>query len=446
MIENANKDDLTELYCRADWLKIAQAELHKDDVHKTLFYIDLDRFKFVNDSLGHDAGDIILKNAAQIIQSKVDSQADFVGRIGGDEFVALLTSPHSVAHARDIANSIIQDLCQPVLIDTTEVEIGASIGLAHYPNDSKTLDQLLKYADLAMYRAKHSGRNQMVSFHKLMIEKINYRRQIQAYLRRALKEESLTPVFEPIFDTRKQQLAAVELRVDCSQSKGLLGLEQEELFSIADESQVAIELGQWMFEQSVQFLTDMQGVKGDLEVITSVRPTHFQQNGFVDWLMQTVENAQVAPERLVLQFSDSALNTMRFPVQRRLQELSNQGLLIAVQNFGTGQLSPLKLHDWPIHQVHLSYAFVSEMTVKNSIASMTAALIQMGLMLNKRVVANGVGSLEQQAMLYSHQCYLMQGPLFGENLSAFELETMHIESLNDLGNFDNDYLNELDDY
>ena len=446
MDSSAAIDDLTGLQGRGGWLEKAQSILSSDESHKVIFYIDLDRFKFVNDSLGHDAGDVVLRKAAETLITQVAPELDLVGRMGGDEFVILLTSPLSVARAEDIANNIIHHLSQPISIDTSEVEIGASIGISHYPKDSTSLEELLKFSDLAMYRAKHSGRNQQVTFHELMIKKIKYRREIQTYIRKALKEGTLNPVFQPIIDTRKQQMVSVELRIDCNESDGLYGLEQEELFNIADESQVAVELGEWMFDQSLQFLIEMQEAQEEIEIITPIRPGHFQQKNFVSWLSQRLEEAQVPPEHLVLQFSDQVFNSMRFPVQRRLHALSNLGVLIAVQNFGTGQLSPMKLHDWPISQVHLSYAFVSEMTVKNSIASMTAALIQMGLMLNKQVVACGVSSLEQQAMLYSHQCYLMQGPLFGENLTQSELEKQRFETLNDLNYLDDDYLDDMDEF
>lgn len=199
--QTASIDGLTQLANRSGWLQAAEAALLKDKDHKVMFFIDLDRFKFVNDSLGHDAGDLILKNAAELIQSEVNCEVDLVGRMGGDEFVALLSDSKSVAFAEDIANQIIYNLSQPVLVNDTEVEIGASIGISHFPKDANKLEELIKFADLAMYRAKHSGRNQQVSFHEQMVKKIKYRRDVQMSIRKALKEETLVPMFQPIFAT-----------------------------------------------------------------------------------------------------------------------------------------------------------------------------------------------------------------------------------------------------
>jgi len=425
---NAAIDGLTCLANRSGWLNRADTLLQQDESHKVVFYIDLDRFKFVNDSLGHDAGDFILKNAAKMIQEEIDITHDLAGRLGGDEFVILLTAPESVSKVEEIANNIIQQLSQPVLIETTEVEIGASIGIAHFPKDSQNLTQLLKYADLAMYRAKHSGRNQQVSFHEQMVKKIKYRRDIQMLLRKALKEETLNAVYQPVFDSQKEASVAAELQVDCLSSEGLQSIEQDELFSIADESQVAVQLSEWMFEQGLEFLNTIQETGQELDLIFPVRPSHFHQKTFVSWLTDLLDDYQVPADNVVLQLNDHCLNAQRFPVEKQLQALSRLGVVLAVHNFGTGQLSPLKLHDWPIDQLHLSSLFISEMTAKRSISSMTAALIKMGLMLNKKVIAYGVTTHEQQALLSSFQCYLMQGPLFGEAVDATEFENNRLNS------------------
>lgn len=420
------KDTLTQVASRAAWLDYVGEQLAKDQQHRAVLFIDLDRFKFVNDSLGHDAGDFLLQHVAKLIHSAIDVEFDLAGRMGGDEFVVLLQSPNSVKSFAQIANQIIAKIDEPVLIDSTEVEIGASIGVAHFPNDAQQLDQLMKYADLAMYRAKNSGRNQLVSFNQQMVKQIEFRREIQSCVRRMLREEYLQALVQPIYDCQKQQNIALELKIDTRFDDKLHLMDQADLFALIDESQVAIELSEWMFETGLKWLQALNESGLELSVMFPVRPSHFHQTRFVDWLAEKIDEYEVAPESIVLQLNDQSLNVQRFPVETQLRALASLGVDVAVHNFGTGQLSPMKLHDWPISQLNLSSSYVNSMTSKRSIANLTESLIKMGHMLNKRVVAYGVNSLEQKDLLNSQNCQLMQGPLFGEpiKLDDFELQQL----------------------
>lgn len=444
MATQANTDSLTQVLNREGWLAKAKDSIDHGSEAKAILFIDLDRFKFVNDSLGHKAGDLLLQMVAQLIEAEVDSPTDFVGRIGGDEFVVLLQKEQSVVNVEKIANRIIYSLSQPILLDTTEVEIGASIGISLLPTDSSDLAELLKYADLAMYRAKNSGRNQMVFFHQKMIKKIEYRRRIQTLLRKALREELLELNYLPVFDVQNNSITGAELHVSCSQIPELQSLDQEELFAIADESQVAISLSEWMLARGCEFLQRMQESELVVDIIVPIRPTHFHQNGFIEWLEVLLGQYEQSAENIVLQLNDSSLNAQRFPVEKQLYELQKLGVEVAVQNFGTGHLSPLKLHDWPIGQLNLSPTFTNEMTNKRSIASMAEALVQMGQMLNKKVVASGVTSFDQQEMLMTLNCYLMKGPLFSEPLSESNFERLCIHPMDQDGFFEE--LQKLDEY
>ncbi len=435
-------DGLTGVANRSGWLQAAESVLSKDTEPKIVLYIDLDRFKFVNDSLGHQAGDTVLKQAVSVIQKAVNSQLDIIGRLGGDEFVALLSAPESIEQSERIANQMVSQISKPILIDQTEVEIGASIGVAHFPRDSHNLEQLLKFADLAMYRAKHSGRNQVVSFHQQMIKQIEYRRSVQMQLRKALHEELLEANYLPTYNTQSGEAVSVELTVNCNQLDLLSNIDQAELFSIIDDSQVAILLSEWMFSQGLSFLQKIQEKGLELDLVIPVRPSHFHQNGFVDWLSEEIEDYQVVPENVVIKLNDYCLNVQRFPVEKQLQTLNLLGVEVAVHNYGTGQISPLKLHDWPINQLNLSSVFVQEANSKRSIASMTEALIKMGYMLNKRVVAYGVSSIEQYDFLNSHQCYLMQGPYLAEPMSESDFE---LDQLNVNHELEDSLLSKLDD-
>lgn len=439
------KDSLTQVTNRDSWLNYAASAIDENDNTSIIFFIDLDRFKFVNDSLGHDAGDLLLVNAANIISNATDSSQDLVGRMGGDEFVVLLQAPKSVKAWSQVANQIIDEIGKPVLIGTTEIEIGASIGVSAYPRDADKLETLMKYADLAMYRAKNSGRNQVVSFNEQMVKKIEFRRNVQMALRRLLKEDLLQALYQPVYDSQQQKTVAVELKIDASADAKLELLDQAELFSLIDESQLSVEISEWMFQQGLELLQTLNESGIEINVIFSVRPSHFHHNQFVDWLAELIDEYGIAPENVVLQLNDYTLNAQRFPIEKKLVLINKIGVEVAVHNFGTGHISPLKLHDWPLAQLDLSSSYVHSMTSKKSIANMTEALIKMGHMLNKRVVAYGVTASEQQAFLNSHQCYLMQGPLFGEPMSAEDLE---LEQLGQAREEDNYFraFNEFDEF
>lgn len=442
-------DSLTQMPNRAGWLAAAESAL-VDGSAKAILFMDLDRFKWVNDSLGHDAGDELLRVVSQTIKNQLNSDSeqptdnDIVGRMGGDEFVILLQNKNSIAQLEQLANQLIEKISQPIALASAEVEIGASIGVAHYPQDSHELTDLLKFADLAMYRAKHSGRNQLVVYQPEMIRQIEYRRDIQTALRQALNDGLLTLEYQAIFNCQHAQVVAVEAYLNCDELSNLSALDQAEVFAIADESQVSVQLSKWMLQSGLAYLQELDESLDDLSLVVEVRPTHFHQKGFVDWLAETLEFYEIAPERLILNLNETCLNAQRFPVQKQLQELSKLGVEVAVQSFGVGNLSPLRLHDWPVDRLHLSSLFVAEITNKRSMEAMAVALIQMGHTLNKKVVAYGVKTAEQQAMLMSQQCFLMQGPFLGETLSAQEMESLLMgDSHHD--NHNDNYLDEFSD-
>jgi len=431
-------DSLTQMPNRAGWLAMAEEALEKNSANKAVLFIDLDRFKWVNDSLGHDAGDELLQLVSESIKSVLQEPSvnlnnsvsiNIPGRMGGDEFVALLQGVESVVQVEEVANRIVDVISQPISLKEAEVEIGASIGVASYPQDSKNLNDLLKYADLAMYRAKHSGRNQVVFYQPEMIRQIEFRRDKQFAIRKALKEGSLSLDFQPIHDYKQQEIIAIEAILNLENSPSLSALDYAEVFSIADESQVAIQLSEWMIEEGLEFIQRLDKSELNISLVTPVRPSHFHQKTFADWLAERLESYELTPENLVLSLNDTCLNVQRFPVEKQLKALSKLGVEVAVQSFGSGNLSPLRLHDWPIDRLHLSSMFVTEITQKRSMESMAIALIQMGLTLNKQVIAYGVRTPEQQAFLSSHQCNLMQGPYFGEPLTAAEMELLLINDM-----------------
>ncbi len=439
-------DALTQLFNRAGWLSEVEESLavkeSASDVRAALF-IDLDRFKWVNDSLGHGAGDLLLQKVARLIESCVNLEgvrSDKVGRFGGDEFVVWVQHPDSLACLDEVANRIVRSLSQPICLmdaccdENTEVEIGASIGVARYPQDAQEIEGLLKLADLAMYRAKHSGRNQVVFYRPEMIQQIEKRRQIQIRLRKALRQQRLALEYLPLFDTKNQTVVAIEAKLSTDAYPELEGVEIDQLLSIADESQVGVALGEWMIQETICFSGQL--LQEDLEVSCAieVRPNLFQQKEFVNWLAELLETHNVPPESLIILLSDGCLNSQRFSTLSQLTLLSKLGVEIAVRSFGSGSWPLLRLYDWPIDRLGLNPRFVQEMTNNRKMSAMTGSLIEMGLALNKKVIARGITSAEQVAFLNSYGCFLMEGPYLKEALSKEEMEAYLLQGLlmNDL--------------
>jgi len=436
-------DALTQLLNRAGWqARVQEAFSTAENLNsaevKAVLFIDLDRFKWVNDSLGHDAGDLLLQKVARFIESCLQQEglkADIAGRFGGDEFVVLLQHPKSLANVADVANTIVKRLSQPICLtegccdESSEVEIGASIGVAYSPSDSGDIETLLKFADLAMYRAKHSGRNQVVFYQPEMMRQIERRRHVQGQLRKALKQQRLVLDYMPVFDTQNQDVVAIEAKLNFSECTELMNLDEAQLLSIAEESQVGIVLGEWMVKKAIGFCGQLLQEGVEIACAIEVRPCHFQQKEFVNWLAEQLEHSAVPPELIVLSLSEGCLNSQRFSVASQLNALSRLGVEIAIRSFGAGNWSLLRLHDWPIDRLSLSTRFVQEATHNKVIAAMTGSLIELGLTLNKKVIACGVSSAEQIAFLNSYGCFLIQGPYLSEALPEAEIEAYLVQGL-----------------
>ncbi|MCF6254273.1 MAG: EAL domain-containing protein [Thiomicrorhabdus sp.] len=441
-LKTAQIDALTQLLNRVGWLTAVQATIDAGEASqcrdvKAALFIDLDRFKWVNDSLGHDAGDLLLQKVSRLIESCLmleGDQADISGRFGGDEFVVWVQHPKSIASLDELCNTIVKRLSQPICLsnshcdESSEVEIGASIGVSYYPNDAVDIEALLKLADLAMYRAKHSGRNQVVFYQPEMMRQIEWRRQVQVQLRKALKQQQLTLNYQPVFDSKHQEVVALEATLNLENCPALMGMDVMEVMSIAESSQVGVVLGEWMVTEVIRFNHQLLQVGVEVACSIEIRPCHFQQKEFVDWLSERLDEYELPPELLIASLSEQCLNSQRFSVLNHLTALSHLGVEIAIRSFGEGNWSLLRLHDWPIDQLNLSSRFVREMTSNRTLSAMTGSLIEMGLTLNKKVVACGVSSAEQIAFLNSLGCFLVQGPYLCEALSAEAMEVYLLQN------------------
>jgi len=445
-------DPLTQLPNRSGWMQATQLSISASEASrapspKAIFFIDLDRFKWVNDTLGHEAGDELLIDVASRLLKEVDlnhALPDMIGRLGGDEFVALIQAPESLAKLESIAQRMIDSLSETISLKAGEADIGASIGISRYPQDGTAIDTLLSQADLAMYRAKHSGRNQLVVYNPEMTRQIQRRQNLQNKIRDALRHDGFELKFKPIFSVQSQQVVALRAVVK-GEDPALEELEPEELNAISDESQLGIKLGQWIVKASLGFLEGINELGLELPVIVDMRPGHFQHRNLVEWLEEQLDLYEVSPEQLILGMNERCLNSNRFAVHQQLKALDKLGCELAVQDFASGQWSLQQLHDWPINQLHLSALFVQNMLQNRSMEALAEAVLNLGHTLNKKVVAYGVNSADQQAFLSSFYCDLMQGSWLGEVLEADEVVDVITENRNRPSGGYDDFLASLDD-
>lgn len=428
-------DALTQLPNRAGWMQATQLAFAHDQQasdeaspsktrhSKAMLFVDLDRFKWVNDTLGHEAGDELLCEVATRLLNEVDLNAsppDMVGRLGGDEFVVLLQAPDSMLKVEQIAQRMIDSLSESFELQAGEADIGGSIGISSYPQDGREVEALLSLADLAMYRAKHSGRNQWVRYNSEMTRQIKRRQMLQGKIRDAVRNDGFELRFCPVYDAQAEHIVALHAVVHC-QDPELNELEVEAFYSISDESQLGVRLGQWIIQASLDSLENMSAVGVDLPLIVDMRPGLFQQRDLVDWLEEQIETRDVSAEQLLLAMNERCLNTQRFAVHEQLKLISKLGCELAIQDFATGQWSISQLHDWPISQLHLSPVFVQGMLQNHSTEALAEAVLSLGHTLNKKVVAYGVHSDEHQAFLKTYRCAWIQGEWLGAVLDLDEV-------------------------
>jgi len=268
-----------------------------------------------------------------------------------------------------------------------------------------------------------------VLYNPEMTRQIQRRQNLQNKIRDALRHDGFELKFKPVLSVQTQQVVAL-YAVIRGEDSALEELEPEELNAISDESQLGVKLGQWIVEASLNFLKEMRELGLDLPIIVNMRPGHFQQRNLVDWLEDQLDQYDVSPEQLILAMNERCLNSNRFAVQQQLKALDKLGCELAVQDFASGQWSLQQLHDWPISQLHLSSLFVQNMLQSRSMEALAEAVLNLGHTLNKKVVAYGVNSVDQQEFLNSYHCDWMHGSWFGELLERDEVVNVITESRN----------------
>ncbi|MCC7218515.1 MAG: EAL domain-containing protein [Burkholderiales bacterium] len=419
----AHYDALTRLPNRLyfkDQLERALTRAERDRAEVAVLFVDLDYFKYVNDSVGHAAGDDVLVEAAARMRRCVRS-ADIVGRLGGDEFTILITDIRSGQDARIVADNVIAAMSRPFVSTQHEHFLSASIGIAVYPGDGATADDLLRNADTAMYRAKDGGRSQSVFFEERMNVAALARVRSERDLRHALEHGELYLVYQPMLSLRTGRISGAEalLRWDHPEHGAL---PPTRFIQLAEETGIIDPLGEWVLREACLQFRERQGDPVPLPAISvNVSARQFRQSGFAAMVARVLRETAVAPAALEIEITESLLLDATPAVERALAALSEAGTRIALDDFGTGYSSLAYLKRFPVDIVKIDRSFVKDLPADRSSAAITGAIVSMARALQKQVVAEGVATTEQAAFLRDLGCDHLQGYYLAKPLHAAEL-------------------------
>ena len=420
----AQLDPLTQLPNRQlflDRLQQSLTELQRSPSGLAVLFIDLDRFKPINDSLGHQAGDAVLIEVAKRLQSLLRKQ-DTLARIGGDEFVVLLKEVTAIQAVERIAQTFLNALAMPFEIPQGVVEIGGSIGVAMGPQDAQTAEALLQKADLAMYRAKHNGRQQWMFFSQALGQEAQRKFHMEQSLREALETDELKLQFEPIINATETKLFALEVQVS-QQSLDLLGQDWESLLPVLSQSILGVQFSEWQLQAALDVQQSMSHSSLNVPMAVSVPGIHFRQKNFVDFIESALHESEVDPQLLILQLDESSLNHSSIDVAQRINALNEIGVQVVLEQFGLQGVSLLQLARLPFAAIKVGDLGLRNLSHGRRVpmhenTQLAAAILAFAYQLNKTLIATQIYSNDQWHFMQSQHCQWGQGPYLGEAMNA----------------------------
>ena len=385
-----------------------------------VLYLDLDRFKNINDSLGHASGDKLLCHVAERMKYCV-RETDTVSRLGGDEFVILLANVINPKDAGHVAEHIIEEICKPYVLGAQEIFINASIGIAIYPDDGSDNKELLAHADAAMYHAKESGRGRYQYFEESMNKELIRRLEMESAMRHALERNEYSLHYQPQIDLRNGKVTAIEALIRWNHPQ--LGLIPPSRFiPLAEECGLIEPLGEWVLRTAcTEFRKWRDTHFAQARLAVNISSRQFMRENFVDTVKQTIRDADISPDELELEITESLLLDENVNTKLIFEKLSALGVQLAIDDFGTGYSSLSYLKRFSVHTLKIDRAFTKDIPEDEQATTLTLSIIAMAHALNMQVVAEGVENEAQLELLRAHQCDSVQGFFFGKPVPIAEL-------------------------
>lgn len=416
----ANHDALTQLPNRAlmhERGDLAVVRANRNQTKIAVLFIDLDRFKIINDTLGHQSGDMLLQEVARRLRECL-RETDFVARQGGDEFVVIIENFEHSQYLTSVAQKIMSVLAQPLVLMNQELHVSASIGISVYPEDGVDIFTLLKHADVAMYRAKESGKN---AFHFYAAENNQHSVELLALessLRRAVERNELRLHYQPKIDLRTNEIVGAEALIRWQHlDLGLLSPSQ--FIALAEETGLIIEIGAWVMQEACKHAQSWQhyaqsNINTNIRVAVNLSARQFREDGLHKTIADALVESGLSAECLELEITESMIMQNAERANLLLQHFRKLGAHVLIDDFGTGYSSLSYLKQFPIDSLKIDRSFVCDIPEDKDDMAITQAIIAMAHSLNLKVVAEGVETQAQFDFLKHQDCDQVQGYIYSE--------------------------------
>ena len=417
---HAYYDSLTLLpnrFLSLDRLSQMLKEAQRNKEKAALLFLDLDDFKKVNDSLGHEVGDKLLLEAANRLTLAL-RKADTVGRLGGDEFIVLLRALADGNDAKEVAENLLRVFREPFQIDGKELILTLSIGIVAYPENGSSASDLLRNADAAMYQSKLSGRNTYSFFTKEMNAIMLRRFEIEEQLNLALQRNEFEVFYQPKFDVQNRNVIGAEALIRW-RNPALGNVPPDEFIPIAEHTGLIVPIGKYVIEQALEFLREWACIHNkNYTIAVNLSPRQFRDKELINFILSALSKEEIAPQNLEFEITEGVLMVGNAYVDEALEELHQLGVKLSMDDFGTGYSSLSYLRRYSFDILKIDRSFIDGITVNKEDFDLVKATIAMAHSLDLQVVAEGVETHEQLMLLDKLGCDLVQGYYFSKPIPA----------------------------
>lgn len=420
----ANHDVLTKLANRVQfeaYLKSNIESCKRRNDKLALFFIDLDKFKDINDTYGHSVGDDMLRTVAKRLEQSIRKE-DFIARLGGDEFVLIIKDVKNEDDMLHLAKKINDNVKEPIQIADKVFFMSLSIGIAIFPEHGNDCEDLIKFADAAMYETKEAGRNGVTLYNQSMTEKVSQKLTMQNELRIAIQKDEFLMYYQPVIDINSKKIVGAEALVRWEhKERGILT--PINFISFIDESGMNIEFGQLIIKK---VLSDIQVINSkldnkDFKVSINISAEHFFRNTFVSELIEYCKDFLIEPKQVELEFLETHIMKNSNVSIKKIEELNKNGFTMAIDDFGTGYSSLSYLKNFKVDKLKIDQSFIKDFIEDNNDKAIVEAIINLGNTFNLKVQAEGVETQEHQDLLLKLDCTLAQGYYYNKPLPLAKL-------------------------